>query len=72
MNTQPKFNSFGELMLRCPVCVSSEIIITEEQMFEANTGHHYCHSVKFQDSDAKAKCLHCGWEGQRFQLEQGE
>lgn len=51
--------------LSCPECGSTEVAITAEQMFMANTGDHYCHSVKTQDDDAKATCLGCLWEGVR-------
>lgn len=57
-----------EPLLCCPQCGSTEVTVTAEQMFMANTGEHYCHSVKTQDSDAKAACLHCRWEGRRDQL----
>ena len=55
-------------LLTCPECGSIEIAITAEQMFMANTGDHYCHSVKVQDADAKAVCLACRWTGQRKHL----
>lgn len=58
-----------EQKLRCPECHSEEVALTAEQMFMANTGKHYCHSVKTQDSDAKATCLACWWEGRHDQLE---
>lgn len=40
--------------LACPVCDSEDVTVTAEQMFMANTGEHYCHSVKTHDDDAKA------------------
>lgn len=52
----------------CPECDSENVAVTAEQMFYVNTGDHYCHSVKTQDSDAKATCLDCRWEGQRQDL----
>lgn len=55
-------------MLTCPECESDQVAVTAEQMFMANTGEHYCHSVKTQDSDAKATCLACRWTGQRSDL----
>jgi len=55
--------------LRCPECQSEEVALTAEQMFMANTGDHYCHSVKTQDGNAKATCLSCRWTGQHDQLE---
>jgi hypothetical protein len=48
---------------KCPDCDSTEVTLTHEQMFMANTGEHYCHSVKIQDPDSKAQCLTCGWMG---------
>lgn len=56
--------------LTCPECGSEEVTVTAEEMFMANTGDHYCHSVKTQDSDAKASCLDCQWEGRREQLKE--
>ena len=58
-----------EHKLSCPECHSEEVALTAEQKFMANTGEHYCHSVKTQDSDAKATCLACRWEGRHDQLE---
>jgi hypothetical protein len=57
-----------EKILRCPECRSRQVAVTAEQMFMVNTGEHYCHSVKTQDSDAKATCLKCRWTGERAQL----
>lgn len=54
--------------LKCPDCESTEVTLTHEQMFMANTGEHYCHSVKIQDPDSKAVCLDCRWEGRHDQL----
>ena len=56
------------MTLYCPVCNSQEVTLTHEQSFKANTGDHYCHSVKIQDSDSKARCLDCGWQGERRNL----
>lgn len=56
--------------LTCPECGSEKVAVTAEQMFMANTGDHYCHSVKTQDSDAKADCLDCRWTGQRQHLKE--
>lgn len=39
-----------------------------EQSFMANTLEHYCHSVKVQDPDSKAKCLECWWYGRHDEL----
>lgn len=52
----------------CPDCGSENVTVTAEQMFMANTGDHYCHSVKTQDRDAKATCLDCNWAGERHHL----
>lgn len=57
-----------EKTLICPECESEEVAVTAEQMFMVNTGGHYCHSVKTQDSNAKAACLACGWTGDRKDL----
>lgn len=61
-------NEYNEDMFHCPECGSQEVTVTHEQMFMANTGDHYCHSVKTQDADAKATCLGCRWIGRRDQL----
>lgn len=55
-------------MKTCPECGSPEVTLTHEQSFMANTGEHYCHSVKTQDPDAKANCLNCWWLGRHDQL----
>jgi transcription elongation factor Elf1 len=55
-------------LLTCPKCNSDWIAVTAEQMWLVNTNEHWCHSVKTQDSDAKATCLDCAWVGQRQQL----
>ena len=52
----------------CPECGSESVTLTAEQAFMANTGNHYCHSVKVQDDDAKANCLDCNWSGRHDQL----
>ena len=59
----------GKLLL-CPECDSENVAVTAEQMFMVNTDDHYCHSVKTQDSDAKATCLDCGRVGRRDQLKE--
>lgn len=53
---------------QCPECDSTKVTLTHEQSFMANTGEHYCHSVKVQDPDSRASCLECGWEGIHEQL----
>jgi transcription elongation factor Elf1 len=53
----------------CPSCGSREVTTAHIQTFMVNTGEHYCHSVKTQDSDSPAFCLDCQWEGQRKDLE---
>ena len=57
-------------LLLCPECDSENVAVTAEQMFMVNTGDHYFYSVKTQDSDAKATCFDCGWEGRRDQLKE--
>ena len=54
----------------CPECKSEEVAVTAEQMFMVNTGDHYCHSVKTQDSNAQATCLTCRWVGKRKDLKE--
>lgn len=58
--------------LTCPECGSDQVVVTAEQMFMANTGEHYCHSVKTQDDDAKGTCLDCRWVGHRYLLVKAE
>ena len=54
--------------LHCPNCDSENVAVTEETMWMVNTMEIYCHSVKAHDSDAKATCLGCRWEGERRRL----
>ena len=63
-----KSKKYTEPVYVCPECGSPEVTVTAEQMFMVNTGDHYCHSVKTQDSNAQATCLECRWAGQRDQL----
>jgi Zn finger protein HypA/HybF involved in hydrogenase expression len=56
------------MTLLCPECESKQVTLTAEQKFMANTGEHYCHSVKIQDLEAQAYCLDCGWEGYHYDL----
>lgn len=58
----------NESELRCPSCDSNRVTVTEETKWMANTMEHWCHSVKAHDSDAKADCLACCWQGIRAQL----
>ena len=60
----------SEKKLHCPSCNSDEVAVTEETMWMANTMEHWCNSVKAHDSDAKATCLKCRWEGERHQLKE--
>lgn len=55
-------------LLTCPECESNEVTLVSEQSFMANTGEYYCENVKTSDSDARARCLHCWWEGRHDQL----
>lgn len=64
----PKKKKTKPLLLECPGCGSPEVTLTYEQKFMANTGEHYCHSVKTQDSDSQATCLDCDWNGLHEQL----
>jgi len=54
--------------LFCPECGSEHVFSTHEQAFMVNTGDHYCHMVKTQDSDSQAGCIDCDWRGKRSQL----
>ncbi len=57
--------------LTCPECGSKDVTVAHIQVFMANTGDHYCHSIKTQDADSPSQCLHCEWEGERQQLLEG-
>jgi hypothetical protein len=57
-----------EALKLCPECDSHQVTVTAEQSFMVNTGEHYCHSVKTQDTDAKATCLECWWLGRNDEL----
>lgn len=57
-----------ESILVCPECESDQVTTQHHQSFMVNTGEHYCHSMKTQDSDSPADCLDCGWNGQRKDL----
>lgn len=55
-------------LLKCPICGSAEVTVSHLQRFMANTGEHYCHSVKTHDADSESTCLDCEWRGRRDQL----
>jgi hypothetical protein len=55
-------------LLRCPECDSDQVTVSHLQRFMANTGDHYCHSIKTHDVNSDATCLNCGWIGRRHQL----
>lgn len=61
-------NVYGEPTLKCPECGSERVTVMAETSYMVNTGEHWCHSVKTHDSDAKAGCLDCNWQGQRANL----
>ena len=61
-----KLNQYA---IKCPDCGGENVTVTAEQMFMINTGDHYCHKIKAQDSDAKCACLNCEWRGVRADLE---
>lgn len=61
-----------EKFLVCPKCGSEEVTLTHVQTFMANTGDHYCHSIKTHDANSPADCIECGWEGERLQLKTAE
>lgn len=52
----------------CPECESEEVTLAHIQKFMANSGDHYCHSVKTHDYDSPADCLDCDWSGYRHEL----
>ena len=54
-------------ILKCPECGSTEVTVSHKQRFMANTGEHYCHSVKTHDGNSEATCLGCDWIGVRDQ-----
>lgn len=53
---------------RCPECGSDRVTVSHVQLFMVNTGEHFCHSIKTQDSNSPALCLDCQWEGERKDL----
>lgn len=57
-----------EPKLHCPECDSTEVTVCHKQRFMANTGEHYVHAVKTQDSYTESTCLSCGWVGVRSDL----
>ena len=52
----------------CPRCGGNKVLLTDIQLIVANTGDHYCHSMKSQDPDSVSQCLDCDWEGEHRQL----
>jgi predicted RNA-binding Zn-ribbon protein involved in translation (DUF1610 family) len=52
----------------CPDCGSDRVTTEHHQMFMVNTGEPWCHSMKAHDADSPAKCIGCGWIGERQQL----
>jgi len=56
------------LTLVCPECGSDKVTVSHLQRFMANTGEHYCHSVKTHDANSESTCLNCHWRGQRRDL----
>lgn len=59
-------------LLRCPDCGSDKVTVEWITTYMANSGDHYCHSMKTHDPDTKAHCLFCGWDGLRMNLVVGE
>ena len=55
-------------LLTCPECGSEQVTTEHHQMFYANTGEHYCHSMKTHDDNSPATCLDCDWKGVRSDL----
>lgn len=58
----------SETILVCPECGSAEVTVSHLQRFMANTGEHYCHSVKTHDANSESTCLACAWRGERRDL----
>lgn len=56
-------------ILRCLNCGSPHLLVYAETSYWANTGEHYCHSIKTHDPQAKVRCINCDWEGKRHQVE---
>lgn len=56
------------MMKTCPECNSDRVCVTEETMWLVNKFEPYCNTVKMHDSDAKADCLDCGWQGRHDKL----
>ncbi len=54
--------------LICPNCESDNVTLAHVQLFMANTGEHYCHSAKIQDSNSPAYCIECEWTGEHRDL----
>jgi ssDNA-binding Zn-finger/Zn-ribbon topoisomerase 1 len=57
-----------EPVLRCPECGSDQVTVSHLQRFMANSGDHYCHSVKTHDSNSQSTCINCNWTGERKDL----
>ena len=55
-------------VFKCPKCQSERVTVAHVQSFMANTGEHFCHSIKTQDADSPSYCIDCGWEGERQNL----
>lgn len=55
-------------LLTCPDCGSTKVTVSHLEHFMANTGEHYCHSVKVHDARSESTCLDCEWVGRRDQL----
>ena len=52
----------------CPECGSDRVTTAHIQTFMVNTGEHYCHSIKTNDSNSPARCIRCDWTGVRQNL----
>ena len=53
---------------KCPKCGGDKVTVSHKQRVMANTGEHYCHSVKAHDAGSESTCLECQWIGRRDQL----
>jgi hypothetical protein len=57
-------------LLRCPNCGGDRVTVEAITTYMANSGEHYCHSVKPHDPDTRSHCLDpfCNWSGYRMNL----
>ena len=63
----------ADLIHRCPLCGSDNLLVYEETAWVLNTGEFYCHSVKVHDDNAKVRCedVGCWWVGELSDTKKG-